>query len=146
MAELNNTTSVETNATAAAPEATKVVLTREEKLRAEYEKLATRIKADTEKANGIVAELQEIAALAAVDVDSVVVVTVGKGDTAREVEATVIGVRVEDDGSKTYKVTYGSGFDADVAVVKGNKIKLPQAAPAEAAPYEAADGSDYTTA
>lgn len=143
MAELNNTTSVETNATAAAPEATKVVLTREEKLRAEYEKLTVRIKADTEKADGIVAELQEIAALAAVDVNSVVVVTVGKGDAAKEVEATVIGVRIEEDGSKTYKVTYGSGFDADVAVVKGNKIKLPQAAPAE---VEAADGSDYTTA
>lgn len=120
MNETLNTTVTETAAAPAAPK------TREEKLRAEYAKLAARIHADTEKANNIVAELNEIAALAAVGAGSVVIVTVGKGENAREVQATVIGVRVEEDGSKTYKVQYGSGFDADVAVVKGNKIKLPQ--------------------
>ena len=125
MNETLNTTVTETSAAAPAPK------TREEKLRAEYEKLAARIHADTAKANNIVAELNEIAALAAVGEGSVVIVTVGKGEAAKEVEATVIGVRVEDDGSKTYKVTYGSGFDADVAVVKGNKIKLPQTQPAQ---------------
>ena len=44
----------------------------------------------------------------------------------------MIGVREEEDGSKTYKVTYGSGFDADIAVVKGNKLKLPVVPAAEA--------------
>ena len=80
----------------------------------------------------LAAESNSIAALAAVTVGSVVVVTVGRGYAAKEVEANVIGAREEEDGSKTYKVMYGSGFDADIVVVKGNKLKLPVAVANEA--------------
>ena len=127
MSELNTNTAAETTA---APEAVK--LTRREKLLAQYNTAVAKHAELAVKLQELAAEINSIDALAAVTVGSVVVVTVGRGDDAKEVEATVIGVREEEDGSKTYKVTYGSGFDADIAVVKGNKLKLPVAAAAEA--------------
>ena len=120
MSELNTNTAAETTA---APEAVK--LTRREKLLAQYNAAFAKHAELAAKLQELAAEINSIDALAAVTVGSVVVVTVGRGDDAKEVEASVIGVREEVDGSKTYKVTYGSGFDADIAVVKGNKLKLP---------------------
>ena len=120
MSELNTNTAAETTA---APEAVK--LTRREKLLAQYNAAFAKHAELAAKLQELAAEINSIDALAAVTVGSVVVVTVGRGDEAKEVEANVIGVREEEDGSKTYKVTYGSGFDADNAVVKGNKLKLP---------------------
>ena len=126
MSELNTNTAAETTA---APEAVK--LTRREKLLAQYGATFAKHAELAAKLQELAAEINSIDALAAVTVGSVVVVTVGRGDEAKEVEANVIGVREEEDGSKTYKVTYGSGFDADIAVVKGNKLKLPVVAAAE---------------
>ena len=120
MSELMNTNTAET---AAAPEAVK--LTRREKLLAQYNAAFAKHAELAAKLSELASEINSIDALAAVHVGSVVIVTVGRGDDAKEVDASVIGVREEEDGSKTYKVTYGSGFDADIAVVKGNKLKLP---------------------
>ena len=120
MSELNTNTAAETTA---APEAVK--LTRREKLLAQYNTTFAKHAELAAKLQELAAEINSIDALAAVTVGSVVVVTVGRGDEAKEVDASVIGVREEEDGSKAYKVTYGSGFDADIAVVKGNKLKLP---------------------
>ena len=126
MSELNTNTAAETTA---APE---VKLTRREKLLAQYNTAFAKYAEMAAKLQELAAEINSIDALAAVTVGSVVVVTVGRGDEAKEVDASVIGVREEEDGSKTYKVTYGSGFDADIAVVKGNKLKLPVANEASA--------------
>lgn len=126
MSELNTDTAETTNA----PE---VKLTRREKLVAQYNTVLTKHTELAAKLAELVEEINSIDALAAVDVGHTVIISVGKGDEAKEVEASVIGVREEGDGSKTYKVTYGSGFDADIAVVKGNKLKLPVAVAAEAA-------------
>ena len=127
MSELNTNTAAETTA---APEAVK--LTRREKLLAQYNAAFAKHAELAAKLQELAAEINSIAALAAVTVGSTVVVTVGRGVEAWDVEANVIGVREEEDGSKTYKVTYGTGFDADIAVVKGNKLKLPVAVAAEA--------------
>lgn len=128
MSELNTNTASETTA---APEAVK--LTRREKLLAQYNAAFAKHAELAAKLQELAAEINSIDAMAAVTLGSVVIMTVGRGDAAKEVEASVIGVREEEDGSKTYKVTYGSGFDADIAVVKGNKLKLPVAVAAEAA-------------
>ena len=110
-------------------EATAVVLTREQKLQAKYETLVKRIAADTEKANEIAAELNSAAALAAVDTGSNIVVKLGRKfadkDTTRFVEAVVVAVKVEEDGTKLYKVQFGAGFDAEIAVVGAASISLP---------------------
>ena len=113
----------------AAPEAAKP--TRREKLLAQYNAASAKHAELASKLSELASEINSIDALAAVHVGSVVIVTVGRGDDAKEVDASVIGVREEEDGSKTYKVTYGSGFDADIAVVKGNKLKLPVVPAAE---------------
>ena len=114
-----------------APDAAKP--TRREKLLAQYNAAFAKHAELAAKLSELTSEINSIDALAAVGVGSAVIVTVGRGDDAKEVEASVIGVREEEDGSKTYKVTYGSGFDADISVVKGNKLKLPVAVAAEAA-------------
>ena len=130
MSELNTNAAETTAETTAAPE---VKLTRREKLLAQYNAAFAKHAELAAKLSELASEINSIDALAAVHVGSVVIVTVGRGDDAKEVDASVIGVREEADGSKTYKVTYGSGFDADIAVVKGNKLKLPVAVAAEAA-------------
>lgn len=126
MPELNTNTTETTNAPEVKP-------TRREKLLAQYNAALAKHTELAAKMSELVEEINSIDALAAVDVGHTVIISVGKGDEAKEVEASVIGVREEEDGSKTYKVTYGSGFDADIAVVKGNKLKLPVAVAAEAA-------------
>jgi len=127
MSELNTNTAAETTA---APEAVK--LTRREKLLAQYNAALAKQAELAAKLYELASEINSIDALAAVHVGSAVIVTVGRGDSAKEVDASVIGIREEEDGSKTYKVAYGSGFDVDIAVVKGNKLKLPVADAAEA--------------
>lgn len=124
MSELNTDAIETTNAPEVKP-------TRREKLLAQYNAALTKHSELTAKLAELVEEINSIDALAAVDVGHTVIISVGKGDEAKEVEASVIGVREEEDGSKTYKVTYGSGFDADIAVVKGSKLKLPVAVAAE---------------
>ena len=106
-----------------------VVLTREQKLKAKYDMLVKRIAADTEKANEIASELNSAAALSAVDAGSAIIVKLGRKfadkDTTRLVEAIVVAVKVEEDGTKLYKVQYGAGFDAEIAVVGAASISLP---------------------
>lgn len=114
-----------------------VKLTREQKLSAQLDTLRKRIEADTEKFNNIAAELNNIAALAAIGAGSAVVVKLGRKfadkDTTRYESGVVIGVKEEEDGSKLYKVSYGTGFDADIAVVTGAALSLPTAEPVAAA-------------
>lgn len=110
-------------------------VTREQKLRAKYDTIVARITKDNEAALAIAEEIASIAALAAIDVGSAVVIKLGRKfadkDTTRFENATVIGVKEEEDGSKLFKVQYGTGFDADVAVVTGASLSLPAATTAE---------------
>ena len=118
MSEINNTVAVET-----------VKLTREQKIAAKLDVLKKRIEKDTADFNELAAELNNIAALAAIGEGSAVVVKLGRKfadkDTTRFVEATVVAVKGEEDGTKLYKVQYGSGFDAEIAVVGAASISLP---------------------
>ena len=107
------------------PEATEVKLSPREKLMAKYTKLREKAAEITEALSKVVLEINEMDALASISVGTNVIITMGKGETLAEVEAVVVGVKEDDDGTKVYKVQYGVGFDADIAVVKQGKIKLP---------------------
>lgn len=114
-----------------------VKLTREQKLRAKYDLLVTRIAKDTETAGEVAAEINSIAALAAICVGSAVVVKLGRKfseekDTTRFVAGVVVGVKEEEDGSKLFKVQHGVGFEADIATVTGAALSLPAAGQAAA--------------
>lgn len=106
-----------------------VKLTREQKLVAKYNLIVARIVKDTESANEIKAEIDNMAALAAIAEGSAVVVKVGRKfadrDTTRFVEGVVLAVKEDEDGSKSYKVQYGKGFDAEITVVTGAALSLP---------------------
>lgn len=119
-------------------------LTRREKLAEQYGVLAAKradfIKKADEialKQSEIALEVQGIDDLANVGVGSDVIVGLGKGDTAKKVPGKVLAVRDEEDGSRSYKVQHGTGFDTDVTVVKANKIELPAQPAVELTPDNA---------
>jgi len=116
---MSETTNETTNA---APEVTKPKLTRVEKLQARAVLLQKRIAEDTLEYNEIANELNNLAALANLAAGTTVTIRIGRADTAREVVGLIAGVKDEEDGSKKYKVTYGSGFDADIVVVTAGQI------------------------
>ena len=131
MTQENLNVAAETTETAA------VTLTREEKLLAKYNTLLARIKKDTASATEIADELNSISALASVGVGSSVIVKLGRAETTRTENGVVLAVKEDEDGSKSFKVQYGEGFDTEIVVVGPAKISLPDTAPvAEAVPVE----------
>lgn len=119
MSEQNQATEITTES--AAPEVKK---TRLEKLTDTYTKKRAQFDKLSAELTEIVAEINGIQALANVQVGTKVVISVGKGESAKEVEGTVVGIREDEEGAKQYKVAYGVGFDADVKVVGASKLKL----------------------
>lgn len=104
-----------------------VKLTRGERLAKLATTLAARIEADTAKYNEIVTELNNAAALNSVTVGSEITVKLGRKfsaekDTTKYVIATVFGVKELEDGTVQYKVQYGEGFDAEIAVIRASQI------------------------
>lgn len=116
-----------TNANPAVP-ATEIKLTQLEKLNAKYDKLVIKANALSVEITEVVNAINGIVALASITEGTTVIINIGKGETAAEVEGVVIGVKDDAAGVKVYKVQYGSGFDADIAVVKQGRIKLVPAA------------------
>ena len=96
--------------------------TRKEKLFAKLDVLAKRITTDTENYNKIKAEYEMIDSLDNISVGTAVTIKQGRAETTREVTGIVIAIKHEDDGSAKYKVQYGEGFDADIAVVHSSGI------------------------
>lgn len=96
--------------------------TRKEKLFAKLDVLAKRITADTENYNKLKAEYEMIDSLDNISVGTAVTIKQGRAETTREVTGIVIAIKHEDDGSAKYKVQYGEGFDADIAVVHSSGI------------------------
>lgn len=87
--------------------------------------LATRIAADTEKHDKLTSQLEQFDLLDAVTVNSQIEFKIGRAETRRPVVGTVKAVKVEEDGSKKYKVEYtptGDAFDNTFAVVTSNLI------------------------
>lgn len=130
MSNENNTQTANTEATAqAAPEVKK---TRVEKLTESYTKKRAQHEKLTAELVEIVDEINAINALSNIGQGSVVLISIGKGDTAAKVQGTVLAVREDEDGKKEFKVAYGSGFDADVKVVGISKLSpVPTEAAAE---------------
>jgi hypothetical protein len=117
MSELNNN-SAET--VAVEPK-----LTPREKLMLKYNKLAGKAAALADEIGCVVTEINKLDALSSIVVGTAVIALVGKDSTP--VDAVVVGVKDDEDGLKVYKVQYGVGFEADIAVVKQSKISLPSA-------------------
>ena len=95
-------------------------LTHKEKLLQKMTQLQQSIVADTEKFNILKAEYDVIEALNSVAVGTAVSIKIGRAETTRVVDGVVIAVKIEEDGSAKYKVQYGEGFDADIAVVNAS--------------------------
>lgn len=123
-----------------------VVKTKREKLVDQYTVLEGKINELVAKRDAVVLEINQIDALASVAQGHLVIISVGKGEDKKDVEATVIGVKEDDTGAKLYKVTYGVGFDADVRVVKASELRLPPASEPILADGEGQVQDAYTTA
>lgn len=88
--------------------------------------IANRIAADTEKHAKLTVQLEQFDLLDQVTVNSQIEFKIGRAETRRAVVGTVKAVKVEEDGSKKYKVEYtptGDAFDNTFAVVTQNLIE-----------------------
>lgn len=101
-------------------------LTRAEKIAKRVKFLFERITADTAEYNDLSNEINNAEALKNLAIGDVVQIKQGRKfadkDTTRIVEATIIGSQVQEDGSTLYKVSFGEGFNADVAVIGAGAI------------------------
>lgn len=114
-------------------------LSHREKLMKKFEEkkaLYTKLATDLQE---LAAEIQAIDAAASIEVGTTVYINVGKGETRKEVEAKVIGIREDEETGKQYKVAYGSGFDADVKVVGASRLRLTPTPASEVAQEAAAE-------
>lgn len=87
--------------------------------------LTARIAVDTAKLASQQSQLEQFDLLEAVTVNSQIEFKIGRAETRRAVVGTVRAVKVEEDGSKKYKVEYtptGDEFDNTFAVVPSNLI------------------------
>lgn len=105
---------------AAAEKKARVQLTPEQRL----QKLKQKLEELPNEIAELEAEIASASLLASAGVNTQVTLTLGKGETLRTVPGVIIAVRDEEDGSRLYRVAYGSGFDADVVTVTARKIRL----------------------
>lgn len=101
----------------------KVKLTYAEKLAARIGLLTKRIASDTEELEELRREEDAQAQVAQISVGWKATAVLGRAETKREVAVAIIGVKVEEDGSRKFKVAYGTGFDTETAVVGVSQLK-----------------------
>uniref|UniRef100_A0AAU6W1F4 Uncharacterized protein n=1 Tax=Pseudomonas phage Drael01 TaxID=3138533 RepID=A0AAU6W1F4_9VIRU len=88
--------------------------------------LAARIAADTVKHEAATKQLEQFDLLDAVTTDSQVEFKIGRAETRRSVVGVVRAVKVEEDGSKKFKVEYtptGDSFDNTFAVISLSQVE-----------------------
>jgi hypothetical protein len=110
-----------------------VVMTRAEKLDVQIEKLRVEIDTKKEKFVELCSLRESIDLLEGIGEGSVLTVKIGRAETAKNVNGTVVGVKSEEDGARKFKVYYGEGIDADLVVVNESQIVKVISNPAPAA-------------
>lgn len=112
-------------------------LTYAEKIAKRAKFLYDRIVADTAEYNGLKNEIDNAEALKNLAPGSVITIKLGRKfadrDTTRFEEATILGMSVNDEGATLYKVSYGEGFNMEVAVVAAGAIVSVNVVEAEVA-------------
>lgn len=119
----------------AAPTTEAPKLTRAEKQAKQVKVLEDRIAADTAKLAELKLEIETSARLDGVTAGSGISARIGRGETSQIVQATVLGVKEDENtGARRYKIAYGNGFDADTVVIQ----------PAQIVSVDAVDQAVYT--
>ncbi|APU03158.1 hypothetical protein HOR51_gp17 [Ralstonia phage phiAp1] len=92
-------------------------------------KLAKKIDAKREQYRKLGEEIQRLQnqfdvadKMAGIAQGSNIIARVGRADTAREVEATVVGVQFLDNGERRLKIVFGAGFDTETVVIQDSQI------------------------
>lgn len=118
-------------------ETTAPKLTYAQKLQASITALYTRISADTEKYNSLTAELANLQAIESLTTGDSVTVKTGRKfsdkDTTKVRPGVVLGVKVDENGKRSFKVQVGAGFEADIVVVDSSAITVTASEDAAAA-------------
>jgi hypothetical protein len=119
-------TQIIANETSTQEQAAAPVLTRAEKQLKRLEFLRTRIESDTAEYHEVANELNNAAKFDNIAEGDVVQIKLGRKfadkDTTRIVEGTVSAIRAVVGESTQYKLSIGSGFDAELVVVEAGKI------------------------
>lgn len=118
-------------------ETTAPKLTYAEKLQSSISALYTRISADTGKYNALTAELANLQAIESLNTGDSVTVKTGRKfsdkDTTKVRPGVVLGVKVDENGKRSFKVQVGAGFEADIVVVDSSAITVTASEDAAAA-------------
>ena len=99
-----------------------VVLTRTEKLTADIAATEKAIVAAQRRLEKLVQEQSTVGLLDSVVIGSVVTARIGRADTVREVQGTVVASKVEDSGTRKLKLSIGEGFDAEFVVINDSQV------------------------
>ena len=79
--------------------------------------LTARIAKDTEELAKLQAKAEAGITVEKLVAGTKVVANYGRGDTKKEIEATVLGTSVPVKGGAQVKITFGQGYDADIVTV-----------------------------
>jgi hypothetical protein len=95
---------------------------RKDKLAERIATLTKRISADTVALADAQAQFDSVDRLSNIAEGSQVTIRIGRAETSKEVQGVITGIKEEDNGSRRFKVYYGSGFDADTVVIQESQI------------------------
>lgn len=92
-------------------------------------KLAKKLDAKREQYRKLGEEIQKLQQqfdvadkMASIGQGSNIIARVGRADTAREVDATVVGVQHLPSGERRLKIVFGNGFDTETVVIQDSQI------------------------
>jgi hypothetical protein len=98
------------------------VLSRAEKLVADIAATEKAIVAAQRRLEKLVQEQSTVGLLDSIEVGSVVTARIGRAETTREVQGTVVAAKVEASGTRKLKISVGDGFDAEFVVVVDSQV------------------------
>ena len=99
-----------------------VELTASQKLAAKIESKKVQVAKLVEEIAKLEQQFRAADLLDAVKEGSVIIARVGRAETAREVEASVIGVQTLPNGDRRLKIFFGEGFDSETVVIQDSQI------------------------
>lgn len=97
-------------------------LTRAEKLDADIAATEKAIVAATRRLEKLNQEKSTVGLLDSVVVGSVVTARIGRADTVREVQGTVVAAKQEAPGVRKLKLSIGEGFDAEFVIISDSQV------------------------
>lgn len=104
------------------PDESVVELTASQKIAAKIDAKRAQITKLTAEIDKLEGQFRSADLLDSITTGSVIKARVGRAETAREVQASVVGVQTLENGDRRLKIFFGEGFDAETVVIQDSQI------------------------